>query len=199
MDKKQATQRFYDMVWPHRADILRVALFLAHDRQIAEDLSQETLLKAFKSIEKVREGAQGKFWLLAILRNTWLDRIRAKSSRPETALEDLPAEPPAPPDDADSSAVWADPQAALEAFSDQQMIDALNDLPVEIRWTVLLVDVEGVGLADAAEVLGVPVGTVKSRAHRGRLMLRDALGRLARELRFVSGNAMTSSLRPEET
>jgi RNA polymerase sigma-70 factor (ECF subfamily) len=65
------------------------------------------------------------------------------------------------------------------------MIQALQRLPEEIRWTLLLVDVEGMDHADAAAVLGVPVGTVKSRAHRGRAMLREALLPMARDLRLI--------------
>jgi len=67
------------------------------------------------------------------------------------------------------------------------MIDALQRLPEEIRWTLLLVDVEGVDQADAAELLDVPVGTIKSRAHRGRAMLRDRLAPLARERGLLKG------------
>jgi RNA polymerase sigma-70 factor (ECF subfamily) len=65
------------------------------------------------------------------------------------------------------------------------LIDALRQLPDEIRWTLLLVDVEGMDHADAARVLDVPVGTIKSRAHRGRTMLREALTPLAKELRMI--------------
>ena len=73
----------------------------------------------------------------------------------------------------------------LEQFSDAEMIDALSRLPEEIRWTLLLVDVEGMDHKEAAGVLDVPVGTIKSRAHRGRMMLRDKLLPLARQARIV--------------
>ena len=68
-----------------------------------------------------------------------------------------------------------EPRQILERFSDQQMIDALKQLPEEFRWAVLLVDVEGMDHADAADLVGVPIGTIKSRAHRGRAMLRTLL------------------------
>ena len=70
---------------------------------------------------------------------------------------------------------WTNPQELLERFSDQQIIDAMKQLPEEIRWTLLLIDVEGMQHHDAAEVLSVPVGTIKSRVHRGRAMLRRSL------------------------
>src|SRR5258706_12514362 len=77
------------------------------------------------------------------------------------------------------------PSEVLNAFSDQQVIEALKALPEEIRLTLLLVDVEGVEHKDAAEILSVPVGTIKSRAHRGRSMLSTALLPLAKEMRLV--------------
>ena len=67
----------------------------------------------------------------------------------------------------------------------QASIDALKKLPEDIRWTLLLIDVEGMGQSDAAAILEVPVGTIKSRAHRGRAMLRELLTPLAKELRIV--------------
>jgi RNA polymerase sigma-70 factor (ECF subfamily) len=75
----------------------------------------------------------------------------------------------------------------LNEFSDAEVIKALQHLPEEIRWTLLLVTVEEMDQADAAGVLGVPVGTVKSRLHRGRMMLRQALLPLARDRRVVRG------------
>jgi RNA polymerase sigma-70 factor, ECF subfamily len=69
----------------------------------------------------------------------------------------------------------------LEAFSDAQVIEALLELPEEMRWTLLLVDVEGLSLSEAAQVMAVPEGTVKSRCHRGRSLLRATLLPLARE------------------
>jgi RNA polymerase sigma-70 factor (ECF subfamily) len=95
-----------------------------------------------------------------------------------------PAEP-ARPDAGDPEAAWSNPESVLNAFSDQQVIDALRALPEEIRLTLLLVDVEGLDQRDAAGILDVPVGTIKSRAHRGRAMLRESLLPLARELRLI--------------
>ncbi len=81
-------------------------------------------------------------------------------------------EPPVPQLDKD----WNAPEALLEQFEDTQIVIALRSLPDAIRWTLLLVDVEGLGHQQAAEILGIPEGTVKSRAYRGRRMLCVALG-----------------------
>jgi RNA polymerase sigma-70 factor (ECF subfamily) len=184
---------FYDLVWPNRTDVLRFARFLCRDPWVAEDLTQETLLKAFRALKQSTvAGTDLRRWLLTILRNTWNDRLRA--SRSEPRMESLVEEDGAAVGADGAADSPADPQALIEAFSDQQIIDALKALPEEIRWTLLLVDVEGLGVREAAEVLEVPGGTVKSRAHRGRAMLRQALFPLARERRWI-----TDVKAPEET
>ena len=165
LDSDRTSERFYELIWPHRADVLRVARFLTRHPFEADDLAQEALLKAFRRDRQPARDAQGgpglKPWLLTILRNTWVDRVRSAASRREVALGDG-AVPPAAP----LAEPWegANPEELLNAFSDQQVIDALKGLPDEIRWTLLLVDVEGLGQQEAAEVLGVPTGTIKSRA-----------------------------------
>lgn len=192
MDSDQATQRFYELVWPHRSDVLRVARFLSRDAWVADDLAQETLLKAYKALAQTDVvGMNLKSWLLAILRNTWKDRLRA--SHAETSVESLTEEPESSPTTVETD-FQADPQSLLEAFSDQQIIGGLMDLPEEIRWTLMLVDVEGLGVQEAAEILQVPGGTIKSRAHRGRGMLRQTLLPLARQRRLVS----TEEAQPRE-
>jgi RNA polymerase sigma-70 factor (ECF subfamily) len=200
LDQEQQTRRFYDLVWPYRADVLRVAQYLSRHQPAAEDLAQETLLKAFRSVGRLEAGPDVKAWLLRILRNTWLDRHRTTAGRPaEVSLGELPVEAEAESlADGGGSETWGDPHAVLEAFSDQQIIDALQALPEEIRWTVLLVEVEGLSLQEAAEILDVPSGTIKSRSHRGRRMLRESLLPLARELRLVPDEAKQSSSRTEE-
>jgi RNA polymerase sigma-70 factor (ECF subfamily) len=112
-----------------------------------------------------------------------LDRIRAAAVHPAVSLDEVGTEPV----DRSTSeeAEWHEPEAILQAFSDQQVIDALRTLPEEIRWALLLVDVEGLEHAEAATILNVPVGTIKSRAHRGRAMLREVLTPLARERRLL--------------
>ena len=177
--------RFYAEVWPHAAVVLRTAQFLCHDEAEADDLAQEVMLKAFRHLDQLREGSDAKAWLMTILRNTRIDRIRAAAAHQrDISLEQLVAEPAAPAAST-SDTTWNEPEAVLREFSDRQIITALKELPEEIRWTLLLVDVEGIDQAEAATILDVPVGTIKSRAHRGRRMLREALTPLARELRMV--------------
>lgn len=182
-------ERFRRLCLPHLPALLRTAHCLLSSIADAEDLVQDTMLKALEAIRTFKEGTDAKAWLMTILRRTFIDRLRARRRRPVTTTHDsrLLDEITCLPQD---SVVIrpCDPDALMERFSDRQIIAALQSLPQAIRWTLLLVDVEGLGQEEAAKVLQVPVGTVKSRAHRGRLMLRDSLlgtamqnGWLARE------------------
>jgi RNA polymerase sigma-70 factor (ECF subfamily) len=150
----------------------------------AEDLAQETLLKAFRAMDTFRARTNAKAWLLTILRNARIDRLRTRAgSDPPVSLDDLAAEPAAA--DSAPGAAWGSPEEILNAFSDAELIDALQGIAEELRWTLLLVDVEEMDHRKAAGVLGVPVGTIKSRLHRARALLRQVLLPLARQRRLV--------------
>jgi RNA polymerase sigma-70 factor (ECF subfamily) len=185
MPRPSQTDRFYQLIWPHRADVLRLALMLTHDHAEAEDLAQQTLVKAFRGLDGFTAGTNARAWLSRILRNARIDSLRTQAtSEPAVSLEQLSEEPPAPPVP-DEPGAWTDPDELLTSFSDEQVIAALRELPEAIRWTLLLVDVAGMDHAAAAEVLEVPEGTIKSRAHRGRAMLRQSLAAIGRELRLI--------------
>jgi len=165
---------FHELVWPHRALVLRYARIISGPQE-ADDLAQETLMRAFSAVANFVPGPDGsgvKAWLLRILRNLHTDRLRAASIRPlASALpDDLPARP-IPQKTPDP----ADPEALLQSLSDQAVIDAMLSLPHDIRWTLLLTDVEEMDHSQAAAIMEIPVGTVKSRVSRGHAMLRERL------------------------
>jgi RNA polymerase sigma-70 factor (ECF subfamily) len=177
--------RFERLVWPYLPLVVRTAGYLCRDAALAEDLAQETMIKAFRAIDRFRDGTDMKAWLLSILRHVVIDAARSNRRRQrDVSLDDLgelsgtedtvAAQPAEHPD------CWTDPQRMLEEISDPQMIAALRALPGEMRWTLLLVDVEQLDYAAAAEILGVSVGTVKSRTHRARALLRDRLVQASR-------------------
>lgn len=180
-----AVRRFQEIVWPLLPAVLRAARILCRDPNDADDLAQDTMLKAFRAIDTFSDGTNPHAWLMTILRNARLDRLRSARSRAaDVSLEALDADLPDP--HTESELHWGDdPARTLAAFSDAQVIDALSHLPEEIRLTLLLVDVQSMDHADAARVLDVPVGTIKSRAHRGRAMLREKLLPLARQMKFT--------------
>jgi RNA polymerase sigma-70 factor (ECF subfamily) len=176
MTEEEKTRHFYTYIWPHRGLVLRTARFLTRDAAKAEDLAQETLMQAFRKIEKLDVTLNPKGWLTSILRHLRIDQIRLRADGILTGAQDLasvamstPSLPTIPERDPHDLA------ALLEALSDQAMIDALHALPEEIRWTLLLIDVEQMSYDEAAEIMDIPAGTVKSRLHRGRHMLRDIL------------------------
>ena len=174
MSSNDATERFYAHIWPHRGMALRVARLLTPDAAEAEDLAQEALMRAFQKIAQLDVTTNPKAWLTRILRNVRIDqtRVRGHAILKEAQCLDTVtvaakefAEPLQPDD----------PEAMLDNFSDQLLIDALHCLPEDIRWTLLLVDVQQMAYDEVSEILDLPTGTVKSRVHRGRQMLRDAL------------------------
>ena len=178
MKPEEATRRFYKHVWPLRATVLRTASFLTGNAAEADDLAQDTLMKAFHAIASFDPTTNAQAWLMTILRHTRIDRLRgAARTADHVSLEqnDLDCADPRPDTVADPAAAWTDPEEMLERFSDQTMIDALRQLPEPIRWTLMLVDVEQLDFQFAARILGIPPGTAKSRAHRGRQMLRALL------------------------
>lgn len=184
------SDKFHRLMWPELPNVARMARILCGDAAEAEDLAQETMIRAYRAIEQFTEGTDAKAWLLTILRNVRVDRIRALVNKPGQISLDVIKTDPA--DVSESLEVeraadeaWKNPASVMNAFSDQQVIQALKHLPEEIRLTLLLVDVEQMDHAEAAKILQVPVGTIKSRAHRGRSMLRQILLPVAREMRLI--------------
>lgn len=181
LDARQR-ERFKRLAWPHRAVLMRTARYLTHQISEAEDLVQETLIKAMNAIDTFHEGTDMKAWLTTILRRAHIDRIRADQCRPATVSLNACA-PIELADERTEVGIhddrWDKPDELLNRFEDQAVIDVLKTLPEHTRWSLILVDVEQMDLADAAGVLEVPVGTIKSRVHRGRSMLRDRLYEVA--------------------
>lgn len=146
--------------------IYTVAYRLTGNREDAQDLVQEVLVRVQRGLRTYRPGSL-RAWLGRITTNAFLDDARRRTRRPVAALPDDPdAVLPAAPDAAEV--------ADAERLPDHVQA-ALAAVPTEFRVSVVLADVVGLSYAEIAEQLGVPVGTVRSRIHRGRLALREAL------------------------
>ncbi len=182
---KDRPDNFRQVALPHIDAILRTATALCGRADQAQDLAQATFLKAIENWRLFRPGTNCKAWLLQILRNTWIDTLR-KDRRTESAMPVEEMDVPAPVDSCDDAPVPAD---VLEEFSDKEVIAALASLPEPQRLALYLVDVERMTLGEIGEILGVPVGTVKSRAGRARLALREKLRAHALDLGFGSRRA----------
>ena len=166
-----------------------VALRLTGNRDDAQDLVQDAAVQAFRAFDSYAPGTNFKAWFTRILVNRFLNIRRAQGRRPQTVSIDE-AEDFFLFQQAQNRRLLAkgsDPAAALTAKLDRQLIaDALLELPVEFRAVATLYLVEGASYEEIARMLEVPIGTVRSRLHRGRKLLQKALWELARERGVVS-------------
>ncbi len=168
-----ATRRRFETEALVHLDILyRGAVALCHNVSDADDLLQATYLKAFERFDSFQEGSNCKAWLFKIMRNCWLD-IKRREMRTGTviSIEEQILEGAAPKE----QTVWTDCNDLLENFSDEEVIRALKQLPDDQRLTLFLTDVENLSQMEVAEIIDVPVGTVKSRTSRARNELREKL------------------------
>jgi RNA polymerase sigma-70 factor (ECF subfamily) len=168
-------ESFNRLVLAYQDLVFNQAYRIMGDFQAADDASQETFIAAYNNLKNFR-GGSFKAWLLRIVTNTCYDELRRKKRRPTTSLEPLDDSG----DEIESPHWIADQREGPEELAERaeigQMIqDCLDDLPLEFRVVVTLVDIQGLDYAEASDAIGKPLGTVKSRLARGRLRLRDCL------------------------
>jgi len=160
------------------------ALRMTRNPADAEDVLQETFLKAYRSFHTFQEGTNLKAWLYRILTNNYINRYRQKARRPDEVdlgdLEDLYLYRRIGAAETGDSSRSAE-ENALESIVDEDVKKAVDDLPDNFRMPVLLADVEGFSYKEIAEIMDVPIGTVMSRLHRGRKALEKALWDYASE------------------
>jgi RNA polymerase sigma-70 factor (ECF subfamily) len=167
---------FEELVRRHEASIYRVAYRLTGNHEDAEDLVQEALLEAYESFARFKVGTYFDRWLFRILRNTYIDGMRA---RPKLALQSLDTAPLLE-DGAQTTREIVDwsnhPETRVLATTlDEPIQQALMALPDQFRIVVVLSDIEGLSYEEVSQIVGCPVGTVRSRLHRGRLLLKTKL------------------------
>jgi RNA polymerase sigma-70 factor (ECF subfamily) len=158
-------ETFEAEVTPHLRALFGMAYRLTSNAHDAEDLVQETMLRAYRAFDRYRPGTNARAWLFTILHRLRTDALRRKGRRPET-VELLDEGPPVAPTH----------EMAL-ASGHEEITRALEALPEAFRSAVVLRDIEEFSYAEIAEILEVPVGTVMSRIHRGRALLRQTLRR----------------------
>jgi RNA polymerase sigma-70 factor (ECF subfamily) len=171
-------REFEQTALPHLDAVYRAAYALCGQRAQAEDLAQTAFLKALQQFASFTPGTNCKAWLVQIVRNTWFDELRRRKVL-GTVLpveEQVVAEPERP-----VATVWSNAEDLLENFSDEEVLEALADLSPDQRLTLFLVDVEEFDQDQVAEITGVAVGTVKSRACRARAALKIRLAEYARD------------------
>ena len=174
-------------VLPFMDSLYSTAYRMSRNRQDAEDLLQETYLRAYKYYDKFQEGTNFKAWLFKILKNTFINRYRKRQRQPlrnsfdeiEGSFESRLLESPL-------TARGATPEEELMLDAlDQDVQQALEALPEDYRTAVELADLQGLSYREIADQLGIPLGTVMSRLYRGRRKLEAVLLRYAREHGYI--------------
>ena len=173
-------KEFEDIALQYRSAIYSAALRMARDEADAEDLVQDTYLRAYRFFDKFERGTSMKAWLFKILKNTFINNFKKRAKTPEhvdfdqlKSSEDEPASSNNPEEE------------LLYRIFDDELMCAIDALPEGFRLVILLSDVKGFSYKEVAEIVERPIGTVMSRLHRGRRLLRNSLSEHAKELGYV--------------
>lgn len=173
---QSASPSFTDLVRTYNRKAYAFAYRLTNNRENAEDLVQDAFVRAYRAFDRYDPTRPFDRWLFRIINNLFVDRLRAQPRQQPLSLDN-----PLEGDDGDAlyseiPDVESDPaRVLLRDVMDERLQAALGSLPPVFRETVILTDVEGMPYEEAAEVLGCAVGTIRSRLHRARVMMRDTL------------------------
>jgi len=173
-EERQKYDRIFEEEFLPQIDALfTFAYHLTYNEDDANDLVQETYLKAFRFIDRYREGTNAKAWLFKILKNVFINQYRRKSKRPTRVdYEEILYHDE---EDTNYSGYRDLRQEMFEEMIGDEVTNAINSLPVDFRVVILLCDIEGFTYEEISKIVDIPIGTVRSRLHRARNMLKDKL------------------------
>jgi len=173
----------------HAPQLFSTAMRMTRNRSDAEDLVQETFIKAWRSFATYQQGTNLRAWLFRIMTNTYINKYNAQQRKPtETELDDVEElflyKRLGAVDQSQLSQSAEDQMLSL--FTDDEVKKALEELPEQFRIPVLMSDVEGFSYKEIAEILEIPLGTVMSRLHRGRKAMQKMLYEYAKERGLIN-------------
>lgn len=182
-DKKRKDALFEKEFFPHIDALYNFAFHLTYNEDDANDLVQETYLKAYRFANSYVEGTNAKAWLFKILKNAFINEYRKKSKQPtKVDYEDIASYH----DSEDVVGVGSLDlrEEIFQGMLGDEVTKAINSLPVDFRTVILLCDVEGFTYEEIAKIIDIPIGTVRSRLHRARQMLKDQLSEYAKTMGY---------------
>jgi RNA polymerase sigma-70 factor (ECF subfamily) len=180
-------RRFQEDALPMLDSLYGAALRMTRNPADAEDLVQETMMRAYRAFDRFQEGTNLKAWLFRIMTSAYINTYRKKQREPikvsQDDIEEFDLYRELKNHDPEYSSTPE--KIVLDSLVDSDIIDAIEDLPEQFRLAVVLSDVEGFSYAEMAEIMDVPMGTVMSRLHRGRKALQKRLWDIARDRGIV--------------
>ncbi|MFN0276035.1 MAG: sigma-70 family RNA polymerase sigma factor [Chitinophagales bacterium] len=185
MDKIKAHKdRIFEKEFlPHADALYNFAYHLVYDEEDANDLVQETFLKAYRFIDSYQQGTNAKAWLFKILKNAFINDYRKKVKQPTKVDYDKLFD--YKETEEESYVEYVDlRQEVFQGLIGDEVTRAINELPVDFKTVILLCDVEDFSYEEIAKIVDIPIGTVRSRLHRARNILKDKLRNYAFEQGF---------------
>lgn len=175
---------------PHINSMYNFAFRLTMDEDEANDLVQDTYLKAFRFINSFETGTNAKAWLFRILKNSFINDYRKKTKEPNK-VDYQEVESYYDSEEAAGTDQTTDLRIeAVQELLGDEIANALNSLPVDFRTVIILCDVEGFTYEEMAKILDIPIGTVRSRLHRARMLLKDKLRSYASSMGYDTEGAL---------